>query len=235
MGKLLIFALLSWVTGSPLAALLLLLLLSGAGYGYVSGRLFRIPRALERWTAIRELQRTITTNPYDATARSELGRLLVETGRHARALPHLEAAAARMPEDPETLYYVGAARVGTGDLDGGRPLIEQALARDPKVRYGEPHLVLARAYLARHEPALALVHLEQLTAIHSSSIEGRYHLARAYLATGQPDRARAAADEAVAVYRASPPFRRREERLWSWRASWLSRRLDALSAPSRPR
>jgi tetratricopeptide (TPR) repeat protein len=223
--KLLLFALLSWITGSPLLALLAILLLSGAGYGYLSGRLFRLPRAFDRWGMIRELQKAVATNPHDATARSDLGRLLVESGRHARALPHLEAAAARMPEEAETLYYLGAARLGTGDFDRGRSLIEQALARDPKVRYGEPHLVLARAYLARRDAARAIPHLVQLTAIHSSSVEGRYRLAQAYLATDQPERARAAVEDAVTVYRACPAFRRREERLWRWRAGWLRRRL----------
>jgi tetratricopeptide (TPR) repeat protein len=223
--KLLLFGLLTWITGNPLLALLAVVLLSGLGYGYVSGSLFRAPRALERWAGIRQLERAVATNPHDAAARADLGRLLVEAGRPARALPHLEAAVARAPEVSETLYYLGAARLRLGDLAGGRLLVEQALARDPKLRYGEPHLALADYFLARGQPAEALPHLERFTAIHASSVEGRYKLARAALAAGEPERARAALDEAVAVYRGAPAFKRREGRLWRLKAAWLRRRV----------
>lgn len=225
MEKLFLFALLSWITGQPLVALLAVLLLSGAGYGYLSGRLFRIPRAVERWGAIRELERGLRANPHDAAARSDLGRLLVDAGRPKAALPHLEAAVARMPDTAETLYYLGAARLGIGDGPGGRPLVERALALDPKLRYGEPYLALADYYLRRGEAAEAIPPLTAFTAIHASSVEGRYKLARAYLATGQRDPARLAVDDAIRVYRGSPLFRRREERLWRLRAGWLRRRL----------
>ncbi|HLE44850.1 MAG TPA: tetratricopeptide repeat protein [Methylomirabilota bacterium] len=224
MEKLVLFALLSWITGQPLVALLAVLLLSGAGYGYLSGRLFRIPRAVERWGTIRELQRTLRANPHDAAARSNLGRLLVEAGRPAAALPHLEAAAARMPDAPEALYYLGAARLGVGD-GGGRPLVERALTLDPKLRYGEPHLALGDYHLRRGAPADAIAPLRAFTAINASSVEGRYKLARACLAADQRDPAREAVEDAIRAYRDSPPFRRREERLWRLRAGWLRRRL----------
>jgi predicted Zn-dependent protease len=227
MEKLLFFTLLTWITGNPLLALLAVLLLSGAGYGYVTGRVFRVSRALDRWLAIRRLERAVATNPHDAAARADLGRMLVEAGRPARALPHLDAASARAPEVAETRYFLGAARLGVGDTAGGRRLIEEALAGDPRLRYGEPHLTLANHHLARGEPAEALPHLERFTALHSSSVEGRYKLARALVATGQPAAARAALDEAIAAYRGAPRFKRREERIWRLRAGWLRWRLRA--------
>ena len=225
MEKLLLFGVLTWITGNPLLALLAVLLLSGVGYGYLSGGLLRVPRAIERWTAIRQLEHTVAANPHDASARSDLGRFLVEAGRPARARPHLEAAAARAPDVAETLYYLGAARLRLGDLAGGRPLVEEALARDPKLRYGEPHLALADYYLARGRAAEALPDLERFTALHASSVEGRYKLACAALAAGRPAHARAALEEAVQVYRAAPGFKRREERLWRLKTGWLRRRL----------
>jgi tetratricopeptide (TPR) repeat protein len=220
-GRLLLFGLITWVTGSPLLALVVVLLITAAGYGYLFGQIFRIPRAVNRWLAIRELDRAVHTNPHDATARADLGRLLLEAGQPGRALAHLEAARARAPEVPENAYYLGAARLGLGDGAGGRPLIEEALGRDPRLGYGEPHLKLGNYYLERGQAAEALVHLERFTELHASSVEGRYKLARAYLATGQGDRARAALDDAVRAYRGAPSFKRREERLWRLRAGWL--------------
>jgi tetratricopeptide (TPR) repeat protein len=221
MRNLFLFGLLTWMTGNPVLAFVVVLVVSAAGYGYVSGRLFRIPRIVDRWLTIRELDRTLRSNPHDASAQADLGRLLVEAGQPARALSHLEAAHARAPEVPETTYYLGAARLRVGDARRGRPLIEEALARDPRLGYGEPHLRLADYYLGHGEPAEALPHLERFVEMHASSVEGQYKLARTYLATDRPDLARAALDEAARAYEAAPRFKRREERLWRLRAGWL--------------
>ncbi len=226
MGRLLLFGLITWATGNPILALVVVLVITAAGYGYLFGRLFRIPRAVNRWLAIRELDRAVHTNPHDATARADLGRLLVKAGPPGRALSHLEAARARAPEVAEHAYYLGAARLRLGDGAGGRPLIEEALGRDPRLGYGEPHLRLADYYLEHGQTAEALVHLERFTELHASSVEGRYKLGRAYLATGQQDRARTALDDAVRAYRGAPSFKRREERLWRLRAGWLSWRIS---------
>ena len=121
----------------------------------------------------------------------------------------------------ETAYYLGAARLRLGDEIHGRPLIEEALARDPRLGYGEPHLRLADYYLEHGQPGEALTHLERFTEMHASSVEGQYKLARACQATGHVDRARAALDEAVRAYRGAPRFKRREERAWRLRAAWL--------------
>jgi tetratricopeptide (TPR) repeat protein len=221
MGRLLLFGLLTWITGNPILALVAVLLVSAVGYGYAFGRLFQIPRTVNRWLAIRDLDRTVRTNPHDATAQADLGRLLVEAGQPGRAEGHLEVAYARAAEVPEIGYYLGAARLRLGDEARGRPLIEQALAQDPRLAYGEPHLRLADYYLEHGRPAEAVTHLERFREIHTSSVEGRYKLARAYLATGQPDRARAELDEALQAYRGAPRFKRREARLWRLRAGWL--------------
>jgi tetratricopeptide (TPR) repeat protein len=209
------------MTGNPFLALLLVVVITAVGYGYVSASIFRVPHAINRWLAIRELDRTAATNPHDATARADLGRLLVEAGRPARALAHLEAAHARAPEVTETTYYLGAARLRLGDEAGGRALVEEALARDPRIGYGEPHLRLADYYLDRGRATEALPHLERFSEMHAANVEGQYKLARACLATGQADRARAALDEAARAYRAAPRFKRREERLWRLRVAWL--------------
>jgi tetratricopeptide (TPR) repeat protein len=221
MRSLLLFTLLTWMTGNPILALVIVALIAAAGYGYVSARIFQVPRAFNRWLAIRELERTVRTNPHDANARADLGRLLLEAGWPARALPHLEAAYARAPEVTETAYALGAARLRLGDESGGRPLIEEALARDARIAYGEPHLRLADFYLARGRAPEALPHLEHFLAMHASSVEGQYKLARACVATGQGDRARAALNEAARAYGGAPRFKRREERLWRLRVAWL--------------
>jgi tetratricopeptide (TPR) repeat protein len=225
--NLFLFAVLTWMTGNPALALVVVLVITAAGYGYLSASLFRVPRAIDRWLTIRELGRTVGTNPHDATAQADLGRLLVEAGQPARAVAHLETAHARAPEVAETTYYLGAARLRLGDVTHGRPLIEEALAQDPRLGYGEPYLRLADYYLEHGQPAEALTHLERFAEMHASSVEGQYKLARAYQATGQLDRARSALDDAARAYRSAPRFKRREERIWRLRAGWLRWTLRA--------
>src|SRR5215831_19886558 len=171
MRSLLLLGLLTWITGNPVLALVIVALVSLAGYGYLSARIFQVPRAVRRWLTVRELDRTVRTNPHDATAHADLGRLLVDAGWPSRALPHLEAAYARAPEVTETVYYLGAARLRLGDEGGGRSLVEEALARDPRIRYGEPYLRLGDYYLDRGRAAEALVHLERFVGMHASSVE----------------------------------------------------------------
>ena len=221
MRSLLLFGFLTWMTGNPILALVIVALISAAGYGYLSARIFQVPRAVNRWLTIRELERTVKVNPHDANARADLGRLLLESGQAVRALQHLEASHSRAPEVVETGYYLGAARLRLGDEGGGRPLVEEALARDPRIGYGEPHLRLADYYLGHGRAADAFPHLERFIAMHASSVEGQYKLARACVATGQTDRARSALDEAARAYSGAPRFKRREERLWRLRVAWL--------------
>ena len=221
MRNLFLFGVLTWMTGNPVLALVIVLLVSAVSYGYLTARLFRIPRAIDRWLTIRQLQRAVAMNPHDANAQADLGRLLVEAGDPSRALPHLEAAYARAPEVAETGYYLGAARLRLGDETRGRPLIEEALGRDPRLGYGEPHLRLGDYYLEHGRPGDALTHLQRFAEMRASSVEGQYKLARACQATGDIGRARAALDEAARAYASAPGFKRREERPWRIRAAWL--------------
>jgi predicted Zn-dependent protease len=221
MRNLFLFAVLTWMTGNPILALVLVLLVSAVTYGYLTARLFRVPRAIQRWLAIRELGRAVALNPHDANAQADLGRLLVEAGDPLCAVSHLEAARTLAPEVAETTYYLGAARLRLGDEARGRPLVEEALARDPRLGYGEPHLRLGDYYLEHGQPAEARVHLERFTEVHASSVEGQYMIARVYQAIGDTARARVALDEAARAYRGAPGFKRREERLWRLRTAWL--------------
>jgi tetratricopeptide (TPR) repeat protein len=157
--SLFLFAVLTWMTGNPILALVLVLLVSAVTYGYLTARLFRVPRAIHRWRAIRELGRAVALNPHDASAQADLGRLLVDAGDPARALSHLEIAHTRAPEVAETTYYLGAARLRLGNEASGRPLVEEALARDPRLGFVEPHLRLGVFFLELDHPDVALVHL----------------------------------------------------------------------------
>jgi len=217
-SKFLLFALLTFLTGSPWTALLVLLalyLLFDIQYlGFARAAIDRIKTAGE----IRELQADVALNPHNAAALSDLGRLLILNGRAQEAVAPLERAIGRMDDSDETNYYLGLAYLKTGREQEGEARITKALALNPRFRYGEPYLRLGEHYLEgqRYEEALAMLH--KLGEIHSSSVEGLYLLGEVHRRMGRIEQARESYRNGIAAFRRSPRYKRREERRWQWRA-----------------
>jgi len=217
MRNLFLFFLITLLTGSPVIALLVILALYLAiDYQFIglSRRLFgRFRRA----GAIRMLLRELAVNPHDATARRDLGRLLIEARRFTEAVPHLQTAVKRMPESDEAACDLGLAYLWTGNVSEGEDLIRQALERSPKLRYGEPYLRWGEFLLRQGRFEQAADRLERFRSIFSSSVEGHYLLGLAYQRAGDRDKAVSAYRAALEMFRRSPGYKRREERLWAWK------------------
>jgi len=217
-SKFLIFALLTFLTGSPwtalLVALVLYLLFDLQYLGFARAAVGRIKTAVE----IRELQADVALNPHNAAALSDLGRLLILNGRAQEAVAPLERAIERLEDSDETNYYLGLAYLKTGREQKGEARITKALALNPRFRYGEPYLRLGEHYLAQGRYEQAQTMLRKLGEIHSSSVEGFYLLGESHRRTGDIAQARDAYRNSVAAFRHSPRYKRREERRWVWRA-----------------
>jgi len=218
MGKFLLFALLTMLTGSPWTALLVVLAL----YLLFDFQYLGFARSAVGWIKvageIRELRSDVSLNPHNASAQNDLGRLLVLNGRAQEAVAPLERAIERLDDLDETNYYLGLAYLKTGRERDGVARIEQALAINPRFRYGEPYLRLGEHYLTmgRYDDALAM--LKQQGEIHTSSVEGLYQLGETYRRMGDPAQARDAYRKSITAFRQSPRYKRREERRWVWRA-----------------
>lgn len=217
MRNLFLFFLITLLTGSPVIALLVILVFYLAlDYQFIglSRRLFgRFRRA----GAIRVLLRELAVNPHDATARRDLGRFLVEARRFDDAVPHLQMAKERMPESDETVCDLSLAYLWTGKVPEGEDLIRQALERSPKLRYGEPYLRWGEFLLHQGRVTEAAERLERFRSIFSSSVEGHYLLGLAYQRAGERDKAVSAYRVALEMFKRSPGYKRREERLWAWK------------------
>jgi tetratricopeptide (TPR) repeat protein len=217
MRNLFLFFLITLLTGSPVIALLVILAL----YLVLDYQFIGISRKLfgrfRTAAAIRTVLREISINPDDAVARRDLGRLLVQVRRFQEAVPHLERAAARMPDSDEAACDLGLSYLWTGKLPEGEALIRKALERSPKLRYGEPHLRWGEFLLHQGRAEQAAERLERFRAIFSSSVEGHYLLGKAYLRSGERDKAVTAFRAALEMFKRSPGYKRREERLWAWK------------------
>jgi hypothetical protein len=208
---------LSFVTGSPLGAALLLLALWWLGDRFTF-RLFPSPvRLVRRWSRIARLRRTLAANPHDRRSRFELAELLLEVRRPRAAVdalrPNLEAG----DEDVHTAFTMGAALARSGFPDQAEKVLAAARAEEPGFRTGEIDLELGGMRLAGRDFAGAREALERLVALRPGTVEGRVLLARALEGLGDAAGARRVRGEAWREYVALPRFQRRHERLFAWR------------------
>lgn len=225
MSRFFLFALLTWITGNPLLAVLVLIALSLPGWWASSRWAWRFSRQVRAWGETGRLRRALTMNPHDVAARTALGAILVRQGKFREARAELTQAMPRADDLPEANYALGLCLLHDGEAEKGRELIERALAINPKFGYGEPYLRLGDFRAERGEWEQAAERYRQATSIHSSSVEVWYKLAQALTQLGKQDEAKAALQEALTSYRTAPWYRRGDDRPWKRRASRLLRAL----------
>lgn len=217
MSQWMLWVLLSWITGSPLTALLILVVVWLLG-DRVTFRVLPDPvRLFQRWSHRSALRRTLASNPHDRRARLELANLLLDARRPAEAArvlaPNVEAG----DDDVHTSFAMGAALARTADWGRAEQFLAAARAREPAFRMGELDLELGRLRVLRGDPAGAREPLARLVAERPGTVEGRYWLARALAAAGDAAGAERVRDDAWREYAALPRFRRQHERPWAWR------------------
>lgn len=216
MSKLGIFFLLSWLTGNPIIAILVVLFIV-----YILDRSFvgifpSLSKPFKRLSQISKLRQQVAMSPHDVSSRRELARLLMERKKYQEAYDiflHVEQALANSAD-----YWSdrGISALKLGLLTEGQRDISQALAMNDRVKYGEPYLQLALT-LATSEPELALQHAANYSEINSSSIEAYYLLGKLYKSMGHMDKAKLAWSEGSGIYRALPKYQKRKERKWALR------------------
>lgn len=214
MSKFILFSLLWWITGSPIVALLVILViiyfLDRRFVGLLPSvtRPFRLNRRLNR------LKQELRLNPHNTSNKLELARLLIEKKRYQQALSILQDVHQVMNDSAEVKYELGHCMLKLGQLSEGERLISEALEINPRIKYGEPYLRLGET-LAASNADKALGYLKKFRTLHSSSCEAYYRLGQLYQHFGKDSQAREAFSEAVAVYRSLPKYKKRAERRWA--------------------
>jgi tetratricopeptide (TPR) repeat protein len=217
LGTWLQWVLLTWLTGSPLGAAVLVLALWWLADRFTF-RLFPSPvRLVRRWRRIAQLRRTIATNPHDRRARFELAELLLEVRRPRATVEVLRPNVEAGDEDVHTAFTMGAALARSGFPEQAEKVLAAARAEDPGFRMGEIDLELGRMRLARRDFAGAREALERVVALRPGTVEGRSLLARALDGLGEGERAARVRDEGWREYASLPRFHRRHERPFAWR------------------
>jgi len=217
MSKILLFFGLTWLFGNPFIAILVLLVLIYALERRFVGLSPSLVKPLRRRGTITKWKRQLEISPHDVSAKTELARLLIESGKHGQALEVLRGIENRMSHSAEYWSDLGTCELALGRLEEGERAMRQALSISPKVKYGQPYLKLAEA-LAKTEPDRAIAFLQEFKGVNSSSCEAYYRLGAIYDGLGKKTEASAAYRECRSLYRSLPKYMKRHERKWALRA-----------------
>lgn len=222
MSKILLFIGLTWLFGSPLVAIIVLLVIL-----YILERRFigltpSIIRPLRRRNSITKWKRQLQLSPHDISAKSELARLLIENKKYRQAREILLGIQAQMDHSAEYWSDLGTCNLTLGYLADGEQDMKKALAISPKVKYGQPYLRLAESLL-KSDPVQAIHYLQQFKEVNTSSCEAYYRLGMVYSRLGMPVEAAVAYNECRQLYRFLPKYMKRHERKWAIRSFFRSR------------
>jgi tetratricopeptide (TPR) repeat protein len=213
------YLLVSQLTQSPLLGLLAVVALWYGGGSWWFGRLPDPLAPFRRWTRMRDLRETLAVNPHNMDARSELGGMIVDS-RPAEAKELLDEVVRRCPELALSAYFYGLAQLRLGETEAGRASIERALSLRKDLRFGEPLVKLGDHYAGKGDHSNALEAYERATKIHASHAEAWFKAAESARALGDKERAERLYKMTLSSTHGAPAFKRRQDRIWRWRA-WV--------------
>jgi len=213
-SKIVLFGLLVYLTGNPILAIIVMLvilyLLDQRFLGLTPSvlRPFQLRRRASR------LRQELRGNLHDTSAKLDLARTCMLLGRYGEAQRYLEEMLVVMSDSADVHAELGLCALKLGDAVRGETLLLQALELNPRVKYGEPYLRLGEAFAATDLPK-AVAYIERFREEHSSSCEAYYRLGRLYEQLGRREDAKRAYGEALDIYRGLPRYSRRRQRRWA--------------------
>src|SRR3954469_25498322 len=145
------FSVLWMITGSPVAAALILLAAYAIADWYTFGFLRGVARAVANLQRGRRLEMVLLHNPHDRKARADLGDILLQQHRHRRAIEVVKPLADADPHDLHALWMLGIACLRTRRSSEGELFLTEVHKADPSFRDGAALLELGRARLKRRE------------------------------------------------------------------------------------
>ncbi len=176
-------------------------------------------RLVSRWRRRNTLREVLRNNPHDRRTRLELGDLLHEANQYEGVRevlrPNLEAG----DDDALLAFLWGISSARVGDHEGAERAFDALDRIDPGFRLDAVNLERGRARLLAKDFAGAKDALTHFCGQRPGTVEGKVLLAQAEDALGHADVAAQLRKDAWSDFASAPRFRRRQERLWAYRAN----------------
>ena len=182
-------------------------------------------KGFSRRKRIRMLEGMILDNP-SAGNYEELGDLLLEEKRYARAREAFDHALAVRTDHVDPFYRRGLAAFEMADFPAALSDFEHVVKSEPKYDFSRAQLFYARSLAATGRPQEASAAFERVLGS-SSSTEALLAAAEFFAEQGRTAEAKELLDRVLARRASMPAYQKRRERPWLRRASALKRKLAA--------
>jgi len=146
---------------------------------------------------IATLTQTVKDNPNDKNAQSELGELLVETGRASEGRDHLETAIRLGQADAQVWFFIGLADRELQDLTDAISAFERAEIADPGNQAVLSSLVDAYLAVGRLQDARRIAN--RAISLHPAEAFGYEALGTVQLNEGKFEDGRASLNKAISI------------------------------------
>jgi hypothetical protein len=176
-------------------------------------------KGFNRRSRIQQLETILIDNPSSGNY-EELGDLLLEQKKYARARDCYDQAIAARASSPDAFYRRGICSLELGDAARAIPDIESVVKQEARYDHDRAAGLLAHAYALQGEVAQADALFAQ-TAELSNSPELHYNYARFLKSQGRARQAREEAQRIVERKRTMPRYLERVERPWFRKARAL--------------
>lgn len=214
MKSIMLFSLITLLTGSPLLALAIIII----AYVFIDRRFIGI---LPDFTALwRRRARTgmlegvVRANPHNGDALLELGILYFKRKQYRRAIDVLERAYEKMKDWPDVHFYLGAASYEVGDIRRGLEEIHEAVGINPKISHGFPYIYLIRAALEKKDTECRDTDDFMNKLLRFGSVQAFFKAGKLFNKHGEKSKAEKMFREVIENYRlSSPTFRRTYRRM----------------------
>jgi len=179
--------------------------------------------AYGRRKRIKFLEALVVENPSPGNY-EELGDLLLEERKFARARECYDKVLTRRIDHPDPMYRRGIAAIQLGDFPAAVRDLEEVTTRDSRYDSHRALALLAHAYANAGEPGRADTLFEQATNA-STLTETYFHYASFLAAQKRTAEARDWAERIIARKASMPRYLQRRERPWFRKTAALLKRL----------
>lgn len=186
---------------------------AGGGGGALAG--FELPGAGNR-RQIKELTSRIYHLDH-ARDHLDLADIYFSQGKLSQAELSYRESLKRDPSDLDAIAHLGQCLLRQNRLEEAKPLLEQALAAEPRHDYGHTQMALAELQTLMGDTDRALTTWERVLA-NNSYARARVQLAELLIKKGDRDRARKELQEAISDDAHLPKYQRGRDRIWMRRA-----------------
>ncbi len=210
-----LFLLLSYITGNPLLALIILAVAYGIIDRFYIGLLPDILKPVKRNRQIRNYLAQLSRNPADADSAMKAGILLFEKKSYRKALELLQTAEAKIKDSARLYQYLGMTEMELENGEKGRDFLNRALELDRKTGYGLPYVYLMNYEMNAPDPDENRLNELRERLESFSNVENFYRMGRIYKKRGDKKEAAQMFRLALRDYSYCPRRLRKMHRRWA--------------------